>query len=161
MQIFSSIGTGKDQTNTNSIEITHKFYKMNKLQNTVNLIGRSGIDPIIRTFENGVKLAKFSLATNETITEVNGKKVQTQWHNVVAWGKKAELIEKYVKKGQLMAVDGKLINRVYLDASGNNRKLTEIQVNEVLLITPKNKTEETVIKPIRQTKQTTTQKKAS
>lgn len=134
---------------------------MNKLQNTVNLIGRSGIDPIIRTFENGVKLAKFSLATNETITEVNGKKVQTQWHNVVAWGKKAELIEKYVKKGQLMAVDGKLINRVYLDASGNNRKLTEIQVNEVLLITPKNKTEETVIKPIRQTKQTTTQKKAS
>ena len=115
---------------------------MNKLQNTVNLIGRSGIDPVVRTFENGVKMAKFSLATNETITEVNGKKVQTQWHNVVAWGKKAELIEKFVKKGQLMAVDGKLINRNFFDASGNQKKLTEIQVNEILLINPAKKSAE-------------------
>ncbi|MCB9224908.1 MAG: single-stranded DNA-binding protein [Crocinitomicaceae bacterium] len=134
---------------------------MNKLQNTVNLIGRTGIDPVIRTFENGVKLAKFSLATNETVTEVNGKKVQTQWHNIVAWGKKAELVEKYVKKGQLMAVDGKLINRIFLDASGQNRKLTEIQVNEVLLITPKKNEEEGVIQMKQQTKKGATQKKAS
>jgi single-strand DNA-binding protein len=134
---------------------------MNKLQNTVNLIGRSGIDPVIRTFENGVKLAKFSLATNETVTEVNGKKVQTQWHNVVAWGKKAELIEKFVKKGQLMAVDGKLINRIYMDASGNNRKLTEIQVNEVLLINPKAEKQEAIVKPIIKTTNRTTRKKAS
>jgi single-strand DNA-binding protein len=134
---------------------------MNKLQNTVNLIGRSGIDPVIRTFENGVKLAKFSLATNETVTEVNGNKVQTQWHNVVAWGKKAELIEKFVKKGQLMAVDGKLINRIYMDASGNNRKLTEIQVNEVLLINPKAEKQEAIVKPIRKTTNRTTRKKAS
>ena len=93
---------------------------MNKLQNAVNLIGRAGNTPIVRTFENGVKLAKFSLATNETIIEVNGKKQQTQWHNVVAWGKKAELIEKFVKKGPLMAVDGKLINSVFTRKHGGD-----------------------------------------
>ena len=107
---------------------------MNKLQNTINLIGRAGITPVIRTFENGVKLAKFSLATNEIITEVNGKKNETQWHNIVAWGKKAELIEKFVNKGQLMAVDGKLVNRAFIANDGTKRKLTEIQVNEILLI---------------------------
>ncbi|MFT5819112.1 MAG: single-strand DNA-binding protein [Crocinitomix sp.] len=110
---------------------------MNNLQNAVNLIGRTGINPTVRTFENGVKLAKFSLATNETIKEVNGKKKLTQWHNIVAWGKKAELIEKFVKKGQLLAVDGKLVNRVYQDNGGANRRVTEIQVNEILLINPK------------------------
>ncbi len=107
---------------------------MNKLQNTINLIGRAGITPVIRTFENGVKLAKFSLATNEIVTEVNGKKNETQWHNIVAWGKKAELIEKFVKKGQLMAVDGKLVNRSFMANDGSRRKMTEIQVNEILLI---------------------------
>ena len=107
---------------------------MNKLQNTINLIGRAGIAPIIRTFENGVKLAKFSLATNEVVIEVNGKRTETQWHNIVAWGKKAELVEKFVKKGQLMAVDGKLVNRSFMSNDGTRRKLTEIQVNEILLI---------------------------
>ena len=137
---------------------------MNKLQNAVNLIGRTGIDPVIRTFENGVKLAKFSLATNETIIEVNGKKIQTQWHNIIAWGKKAELVEKFVKKGQLMAVDGKLINRSFLDASGNQKKLTEIQVNEILLISPKSEAVEskTIVKQLPKRKTTTkSQKKAS
>lgn len=110
---------------------------MNKLQNAVNLIGRTGINPIIRTFENGMKLAKFSLATNEVIREVNGKKNQTQWHQIIAWGSKADLIEKFVKKGQLIAVDGKLVNRSYVDVSGSNHRVTEIQVNEILLINPR------------------------
>lgn len=109
---------------------------MNKVQNAVNLIGRTGVNPVIRTFENGVKLAKFPLATNETIIEAEGKAVKTQWHSIVAWGKKAELIEKYVKKGQLMAIDGKLVNRVFTDNLGNNRKLVEVQVDEILLINP-------------------------
>ena len=107
---------------------------MNNLQNAVNLIGRTGINPIIRTFENGVKLAKFSLATNESVTEVDGKSIKTQWHQIIAWGKKAELIEKFVKKGQMIAVDGRLINRVFVDNSGENKRITEIQVNEILLI---------------------------
>jgi single-strand DNA-binding protein len=70
---------------------------------------------------------------------VNGKKQLTQWHNVIAWGKKAELIEKFVKKGQMLAVDGKLVNRSWTDASGNAKRITEIQVNEILLINPKKK----------------------
>lgn len=94
---------------------------------------------MIRTFENGMKVAKFSLATNETVIEVDGKAVRTQWHQVVAWGKKAELIEKYVKKGQMLAVDGKLINRFFTDHYGANKKITEIQVNDVLLINPQRK----------------------
>ena len=110
---------------------------MNTIQNTVNLIGRTGITPVVKTFENGVKLAKFSLATNETVIEPNGKSVKTQWHHVIAWGVKADLVEKFVKKGQLVAVDGRLINRVFKDPSGTNKKVTEIQVNDILLISPK------------------------
>lgn len=110
---------------------------MNKLQNAVNLIGRTGITPSVRTFENGMKLAKFSLATNETVREINGKKTITQWHNIIAWGKKAEMIERFIKKGQLLAVDGKLVNRVYRDGHGSNRRVTEIQVNEILIINQK------------------------
>ncbi len=113
---------------------------MNSLQNTVNLIGRTGINPVIRVFTNGVKLAKFSLATNETIYDPNGKSVKTQWHNIVAWGKKADLIEKYVKKGQLIAVEGKLINKVLQDLNGKKTKITQIQVEEVLLINQQQKT---------------------
>jgi len=107
---------------------------MNSLQNTVNLIGRIGFDPNIRVFTNGVKLAKFTLATNETIYDPNGKSIKTQWHNIVAWGKKADLIEKYVQKGQLLAIEGKLINKVLTDLNGKKTKLTQIQVEEVLLI---------------------------
>ncbi|HIP36881.1 MAG TPA: single-stranded DNA-binding protein [Crocinitomix sp.] len=112
---------------------------MNSLQNTVNLIGRVGINPVIREFTNGVKLAKFSLATNETIYDPNGKTVKTQWHNIVAWGRKAELIEKYVKKGQLVAVEGKLINKVLQDLNGKKTKVTQIQVEEILLINQQRK----------------------
>jgi single-strand DNA-binding protein len=115
---------------------------MNKLQNAVNLIGRAGNSPIIRTFENGVKLAKFLLATTATYIEVNGKRKETQWHIIVAWGKKAELIEKFVNKGQLMAVDGKLVNRLFKGNDGQNKRMTEIQVNEILLINAKQKREE-------------------
>ncbi len=107
---------------------------MNTLQNAVSLIGRIGVTPNVRTFENGVKLVKFSLATNETVSEVNGKKKITQWHSIVAWGKKAELIEKYVKKGQLLAIDGKLVNRVYQDNAGASRRITEVQVKEIMII---------------------------
>lgn len=110
---------------------------MEKLENTVHLVGRSGIDPVVRVFSNGVKLAKFSLATEEVVVEVNGRKRQTQWHTVVAWGKKAELIERYIRKGQFMFVDGRLVNRSFVGRDGTRRKRTEVQVDEVLLIQPK------------------------
>ena len=110
---------------------------MNTIQNTVNLIGRAGIAPSIKTFENGMKLAKFSLATNETVMEPNGKSIKTQWHHVIAWGLQADLVEKFVTKGQLVAVDGRLVNRVFTDTMGNSKRVTEIQVNDIMLITPK------------------------
>jgi len=110
---------------------------MNSLQNTVNIIGRIGYQPEIRIFTNGVKLAKFSVATNESITCPNGKSIKTQWHNIVAWGKKADLIEKYVRKGQMLAIEGKLINKLMTDLNGKKTKLTQIQVEEVLLINQK------------------------
>jgi single-strand DNA-binding protein len=142
---------------------TQKHIQMKQnLKNTINIIGRSGIDPVIRTFENGLKLAKFSLATSEMITEVNGKKVQTQWHNIVAWGKKAELVEKFIKKGQLMAVDGKLINRNFFDVNGDKKQMTEIQVIEILLINPDYKKKDAVVKALSpETVSSQTIKKAS
>ena len=131
---------------------------MNKLQNGVSLIGRSGINPIIRTFENGIKLAKFSLATNETVMDAEGKSVKTQWHQIVAWGKKAELIEKFVKKGQLMAVDGKIIYRNFTDNNGKNKKITEVQVTNIMLI---NKQKEEARVPVKKVTKKAAMKKAS
>ncbi len=131
----TSTNTGGDMIET--IPFPTKYEEMKKLQNAVNLIGRSGVTPTVRTFDNGMKLAKFSLATNEIVNEINGKKTITQWHSVIAWGGKAELIHKYVKKGQLLAIDGKLVNRVYKDHTGTSRRVTEIQLDEIYIISPK------------------------
>ena len=76
---------------------------MNTLKNKVQLIGNLGRDPEVIEFEGGRKLAKFSLATGESYKKENGEKVtDTQWHNVVAWGKTAEIVEKFLKKCLLL-----------------------------------------------------------
>ena len=76
-----------------------------------------------------------SIATNETYKNAKGEKVtETQWHNLIAWGKTAGIIEKYLTKGSEVAVEGKLINRNYVDKEGVKRYVTEIQVNELLMI---------------------------
>ncbi|WP_436515817.1 single-stranded DNA-binding protein [Ekhidna sp. To15] len=107
---------------------------MNRLKNSVQLIGRLGNDPEVRTFDSGKKMASFSLATNETYRNNEGEKVEdTQWHNVVAWGKKVEVIENYLKKGSEIAMEGKLINRSY-DKDGEKKYITEISLNELLMI---------------------------
>ena len=108
---------------------------MNALRNKVQLIGNLGLAPEIKTLESGRKLAKMSIATNESYKNAKGELVkETQWHNLIAWGKTADIIEKYLKKGSEVAIDGKLINRNYTDKEGVKRYVTEIQVNEVLLI---------------------------
>ncbi|MDO9186829.1 MAG: single-stranded DNA-binding protein [Bacteroidia bacterium] len=108
---------------------------MNALRNKVQLIGNLGMAPEIKTLESGRKLAKMSIATNESYKNAKGELVkETQWHNLIAWGKTAEIIEKYLKKGSEVAIDGKLINRNYNDKDGVKRYVTEIEVNEVLLI---------------------------
>ena len=111
---------------------------MNALQNKVQLIGNLGNAPEVKKTENGKKLAKFSMATNETYRNAKGEKVtETQWHNLVAWGTVADLVEKYLTKGTEVAIEGKLVNRNYLDKEGNKKYVTEILVNELLLLSSK------------------------
>ncbi len=108
---------------------------MNTLRNKVQLIGHVGNAPEILTLESGKKLAKFSIATNETYKNNKGEKItDTQWHNVVAWGKTAELVENYVPKGKEIGVEGKLTSRTYEDKEGNKRYITEVVCNELLLL---------------------------
>ncbi|MGB2349382.1 MAG: single-stranded DNA-binding protein [Flavobacteriaceae bacterium] len=108
---------------------------MNTLRNKVQLIGNLGNDPEIITLEGGKKLAKFSLATNEHYKDKDGQKqTKTDWHNVVAWNKTAELIEQYVSKGKEIAIEGKLSTRSYEDKDGQKRYTTEVIVNELLLL---------------------------
>jgi single-strand DNA-binding protein len=108
---------------------------MNSLKNKVNLIGNLGFNPEIKTFDDGKKLAKVTLATNETYRNQKGDRVDdTQWHNLIAWGKTAELLQKYTKVGSKIAVEGKLVNRSYQDKGGQKKYVTEIQVSEILLL---------------------------
>ncbi len=108
---------------------------MKSLRNRVQLIGHVGQDPEIIAFDGGKKLAKFRLATNDVYTKANGDKVEdTQWHNIVAWGKSAELVEKLLEKGRQVAVDGKLTNRSYEDKEGAKRFSTEVVANEFVLL---------------------------
>lgn len=108
---------------------------MYALKNKVQLIGNLGNNPEIKTLEGGRKLARFNMATSENYRNAKGEKVtETQWHKIVAWGKVAEIAEKFLKKGSEVAVEGKLINGSYTDKDGNKKYTTEVQVNEVLLM---------------------------
>lgn len=108
---------------------------MNALKNKVQLIGNLGQDPEIVNLDNGGKLAKFSVATNEIYKNNKGEKVtDTQWHNVVAWGKTAEIVENYLAKGNEVAVEGKLIHRSYENKEGEKRYITEIKCNELVML---------------------------
>ena len=107
---------------------------MTSLKNRVQLIGHLGSDPEIKTTDGGKKLAKLSIATTEVYKNASGEKVEeTQWHNLVAWGKTAEIIEKYVSKGKQIAVDGKITYRSYEDRNGDKRYITEILVSELVM----------------------------
>jgi single-strand DNA-binding protein len=107
---------------------------MYALKNKVQLIGNLGGAPEVKTTESGKKLARFSVATNESYRNAKGEKVtETTWHNLVAWGKVAEIAEKYLNKGKEVAIEGKLINRSYTDKDGNKKYITEVEVNELLM----------------------------
>ncbi len=107
---------------------------MNALRNKVQLIGHVGNDPEIKTFGENKKVANLTLATNEVYKNDKGEKVEeTQWHRITAWGKTAEVIEKYVTKGKEIALEGKITYRTYDDKNGEKRYTTEIVANEILL----------------------------
>lgn len=107
---------------------------MNNLRNRVQLIGRLGSDPESKQVNGDRMLTKFSLATNESYRNSAGEKVEeTQWHNVIAWGKIAEIAGKYLKKGSEVAIEGKLIHRSY-EVNGDKKYITEINMNEMLMV---------------------------
>ena len=103
----------------------------NTLKNSVNLIGNIGKDVAVTTFDNGNKKAAIVLATNDSYTNSKGEKIkQTEWHNLVAWGKTAELMSATLTKGNEVAIQGKLTSRSYTDKDGVTKYVTEVQVNE-------------------------------
>ncbi|CAM1342673.1 single-stranded DNA-binding protein [Tenacibaculum amylolyticum] len=108
---------------------------MNALKNRVQLIGNLGNKPEILVLESGKKLAKFSLATNEMYKNAQGQKItDTQWHNIVAWNKTAEIIEMYLDKGSEVMIEGKLTSRSYENPDGEKRYFTEVVCNELLML---------------------------
>jgi single-strand DNA-binding protein len=108
---------------------------MNALRNKVQLIGRLGQDPEIITFDDGNKIAKFSMATDDSYKDKNGDKVErTDWHNVVVKGALVKIVEEYVNKGKEIAIEGKLTTRSYETKDGEKRYITEIVCNELLLL---------------------------
>jgi len=112
---------------------------MNNLRNRVQLIGHLGMNPEIKTLESGTKLAKFSIATNETYKNAKGEKItDTEWHHVVAWNKTAELAEMFLEKGKEVAIEGKLTTRSWDDEKGVKKYMTEIVCNEILFLGSKN-----------------------
>ena len=109
---------------------------MNALRNKVQLIGNLGNNPEIIQLESGRKLAKFSMATNEVYKNNQGEKVtDTQWHNIVAWGKTAEIVENYLTQGKEIILEGKLTSRSYETQTGEKRYITEVVAQEVMILT--------------------------
>jgi single-strand DNA-binding protein len=105
------------------------------LKNKVQLIGNLGNTPEIKTLETGKKMARFSVATHEVYRNAKGEKVtDTQWHNLVVWGKMADIAEKYLAKGREVLIEGKIVNRSFNDKEGQKKYVTEIQVNELVLL---------------------------
>ena len=112
-----------------------KLKNMYALKNKVQLIGNLGNAPEVRNTETGKKLVRFSVATNEQYKNAKGERVtETQWHNLIAWGKVADIAEKFLAKGTEVAIEGKLVNRNYMDKEGNKKYITEIQVTELLML---------------------------
>jgi single-strand DNA-binding protein len=111
---------------------------MKTLRNSVQLIGRLGKDPEVKTF-GAKKKAAFSIATTDSYKNAKGEKVEdTQWHNLVIWGKLADVAGKYLKKGSEVAVEGKLVHRAYETDKGEKRYITEINVNDFVMLGGKN-----------------------
>ena len=111
---------------------------MRAIRNSVQLIGNLGRDVEVFTFDSGNKKATFTMATSEYYTNKEGEKAQdTQWHNIVAWGKTADLMSALLEKGNKVLVKGKIVNRSYEDKEGNKRFVSEVVANEFMKITTK------------------------
>ena len=111
---------------------------MSNLRNSVRLTGFLGNAPEVREFGDDKKLARASLAINQSYTNDKGDRIEdTHWHTLIFWNKQASLAEKILHKGSEVSIDGKLVNRTYTDKDGIKKYVTEIIVNEIMLITKK------------------------
>ena len=112
---------------------------MNGLRNSVRLIGHLGGNPETKELDGGKKVSRFTLATNETYKNQKGEKVtDTVWHNLVLWGKTATIAEKYLEKGNEIAIEGRIHTRSYNTKEGEKKYFTEIVVNELMMLGKKN-----------------------
>ncbi|SFC80903.1 single-stranded DNA-binding protein [Spirosoma endophyticum] len=103
--------------------------------NKVTLIGNLGKDPEIQQLEGNIAVAKFSLATTEQFKDKNGQsKTETEWHTIVLWRNLAELAHKYLTKGSLVFIEGKLKTRSYDDKEGNKKYITEIVADQLIML---------------------------
>ncbi|MAO07839.1 MAG: single-stranded DNA-binding protein [Alteromonas sp.] len=108
---------------------------MNSLRNKVQLIGRLGQDPEIITFEDGGKIARFNLAIDDSYKDKQGNKIErTYWHPVVVKNGLVKVVENYITKGKEIAIEGKLTNRSWDDNDGKKHYVTEVVVNELLML---------------------------
>lgn len=115
---------------------------MNTLRNTVSLIGNLGMDPEVTTFDSGTMLARFSVATNESYKDKKGEWItNTQWHNIITWGKSAELCKKLLSKGSEIVLEGKLENDSYTTKEGEKRYKTQINMREFMVLNRDDKKE--------------------
>jgi single-strand DNA-binding protein len=114
---------------------------MSNLKNRVTLIGFVGQSPEVKSFDAKGKLARFSLATHESYKNNKGEKIEdTQWHNIIAWGNLANMVETFVEKGTYIVLEGKIVNRSYEAKDGDKRQMTEIVANELNFLSPKKET---------------------
>jgi single-strand DNA-binding protein len=117
----------------NTNKSSKKSFKMSGV-NKVILVGHLGKDPEVRTLESGAKVATFSLATTETYRNKEGQKVeQTEWHNIVVWRGLAEVVEKYLKKGKEVYIEGRIRNRSY-EKDGQKRYISEINADNMVML---------------------------
>ena len=108
---------------------------MNNLSNRIQLIGNLGKDVEFKETTTGKSLAKVSIATKEIYSNQTGEKVvDVHWHNLVGWGKIADKMNVFFKKGKSVAVQGKLAHRTYEDKEGNNRKISEVVIQDFMLL---------------------------
>ena len=115
---------------------------MNNLNNKVQLIGRIGTDVEVRKFDSGNVKASFRMATSETYKDAQGnKQEETQWHNIIAWGKLAEILEKYTQKGAEIMIEGKIVYRSWETNEGVKKYITEIETLDLRLMGGVSKTQ--------------------
>ena len=108
------------------------------VNNNVKLIGHVGKDPEVKTLDNGTKVANFSIAISKSFKDKDGNKQEkTQWFNLVAWRKLAEIVESYIKKGSHLAVEGELTNSAWDDKDGGKKYATEVLLSGILMLDKK------------------------